>query len=54
VDDYIKEIQNTYQDIYQDIGQLIIVEKGKQKEDRIQDKEVFLYKPYNISLKSSR
>jgi len=54
VDNYIKEIQNTYQDIYQDIEQLIIVEKEKQKKDRIQDKEVFLYKPYDISLKSSR
>ena len=32
----------------------MIVDKGKQKENRIQDKEVFLYKPYNISSKSSR
>ena len=32
----------------------MIVDKEKQKEDRVQDKEVFLYKPYNILLKSSR
>jgi len=34
--------------------QPIIVNKGKQKENKVQDEEVFLYKPYNISSKSSR
>jgi len=32
----------------------MIVDKGKQKEDRVWDEEVFLYKPYKISSKSSR
>jgi len=32
----------------------MIIDKEKQKEERIQDKEVFLYKLYNISLKSSQ
>jgi len=32
----------------------MIVDKGKQKEDRIQDEEVFLYKPCNISSESSK
>ena len=54
VEEYIKTIQNTYQEIHQSTPQLIIVNKRKQKEDRVQDEEVFLYKPYNISSKSSR
>ena len=29
----------------------MIVNKGKQKGDRVQDKKVFLYKSYNISSK---
>jgi len=29
----------------------MIVNKEKQKEDRVQDEEVFLYKPYDISSK---
>jgi len=32
----------------------MIVNKEKQKEDRVQDKEVFLYKSYDILSKSSR
>jgi len=32
----------------------MIIDKEKQKEERIQDKEVFLYKLYYISLKSSQ
>ena len=32
----------------------MIVNKGKQKEDKVQDKKVFLYKLYNISLKSNK
>ena len=32
----------------------MVVDKGKQKEDWIQEEEVFLYKLYNISLKSSK
>lgn len=27
----------------------MVIDKGKQKEGVVQDKEVFLYKPYNIS-----
>jgi len=30
------------------------INKGKQKEDVIQDEKVLLYKPYNISSKESR
>ena len=32
----------------------MVVNKGKQKEEVIQDKEVFLYKPYTMSLELSR
>jgi len=32
----------------------MIVDKGKQKEDRVQDKEIFLYKSYDILLESSK
>ena len=32
----------------------MIVNKEKQKEDKIQDKEVFLHKLYDISSKSSK
>lgn len=53
-DDYIKIIQNAYQDTHYDTPQPIIVNKGKQKEDRIQDEEIFLSKPYNILSKSSK
>ena len=32
----------------------MIVDKGKQKENKIQDEEIFLYKPYNILSKLSK
>jgi len=32
----------------------MVVNKGKQKENRIQDEEIFLYKPYNILSKFSK
>jgi len=51
INSHIKEIQDVYQSTHQEP---IIVNKGKQKEDKIQDEEVFLYKLYNISLKSSK
>lgn len=35
VDSYIKEIQNVYQNTQQDIGQVMIVDKEKQREDRV-------------------
>ena len=54
VEKNIRMIQNTYQGTHQDTLQLMIVDKGKQKKDRVQDEEVFLYKPYDVSLKSSR
>jgi len=31
----------------------MIIDKGKQKEDIVQDEEVLLYKPYDISTSSS-
>jgi len=46
---HIKIIQEACQDIYYNIPQPMIVDKGKQKENRIQDKKIFLYKPYSIS-----
>ena len=54
MDEHIKIIQNTYQKTYDDIPQPMIVNKEKQKEDRVQDKEVFLYEHYNILSKSSK
>ena len=54
VEEYIKTIQNTYQETHQSTPQPIIVNERKQKEDRVQDEEVFLYKPYIISSKLSR
>ena len=54
VEEHIKTIQNTYQKTHQSTLQLMIVNKGKQKEDKVQDKKVFLYKLYNISLKSNK
>jgi len=47
-------IQDVYQDIYEENPQLIVIDKGKQKEDVIQDEEVFLYKPYDILLESNK
>ena len=32
----------------------MIIDKGKQKEKMIQDEEIFLYKPYDISSKSDQ
>ena len=40
--------------MYQSILQPMIVDQEKQKKDRVQDNEVFLYKPHNVSSKSSR
>ena len=54
VNKHIKELQEVYQEIYQDIPQPMVVNKGKQKEKVVQDEEVFLYKPYAISLELSR
>ena len=47
---HIKKIQDVYKINYLNIKQLMIIDKGKQ----IQDKEVFLYKLYDISSKSSQ
>ena len=52
-DNHIRIIQNTYQDIHYNVPQTMIINRREQKENRIQE-EVFLYKPYNILLKSSR
>ena len=52
--EYIKEIQDTYKQENQKVKQLMIVDKGKQQENQVQDKKVLLYKLYNISLKSSK
>jgi len=49
-DNHIKKIQDVYKINYLNIKQLMIIDKGKQ----IQDKEVFLYKLYDISSKSSQ
>jgi len=53
-DNHTIEIQKAYQNKYQELKQPEIVDKGKQKEGRVQDEEVFLYKSYDISSKSSR
>ena len=53
-DNHIIELQKTYQNKYQELKQPEIVNKEKQKEKRVQDKKVFLYKPYDISSKSSK
>jgi len=45
---HIKKIQDVYKNDH--LEPMII---DKRKEDRVQDKEVFLYKPYDISSKSS-
>ena len=36
------------------VKQPITVNKGKQQEDQVQNKEVFLYKPYDILSKFSK
>lgn len=46
----VNENIKTLQEIYQDNSQPIIIDKVKQREYVIQDKKVFLYKPYNILL----
>jgi len=50
VNEHIKILQEAYQEAYQEIN--IVQDKEKQKEEVIQDKEVFLYKLYSISLSS--
>ena len=53
-DNHIKKMQDAYKNKQLDEEQLIVVNKGKQKEDWIQEKEVFLYKLYDISLRFSK
>ena len=48
--EHIKEIHNVYKQEDQGVKQLMIVDKEKQWENQVQDKEVFLYKLYNINL----
>ena len=43
---YIKEIQDTHQNEYQEVKQLKTSDKEKQQENQVQDKEVLLYKLY--------
>ena len=45
-DKHIKEIQDTYKQEDQEMKKLVVNNKEKQQ---VQDKEVFLYKLYNIS-----
>ena len=52
VDKHIKILQEVYQDSYWDTLQLMIIDKGKQKKNTVQD-EVLLYKSYNILTSSS-
>jgi len=54
MEEHIKMIQEAYQETYQEVPQPMNIDKGKQKEGITQDKEVFLYKLYNISLESSK
>ena len=54
VEKHIKTIQNAYQKTYKSTPQPMIVDKKKQKEDKVQDKEVLLYKHYDILSKSSK
>jgi len=49
IENHIKMIQDTYQESYHSSPQLMTIDKEKQKEGVIQDKEVFLYKLYTIS-----
>ena len=53
-DNHIKEIQDVYKIEQINEEQLIIVNERKQRKDQVQDKEVFLYKLYDISSKSSK
>ena len=52
-DNHIKKIQDVYKTNHPNIEHPIIINKEKQKEEIVQDKEVFLYKLYGISSKSS-
>ena len=45
---YIKEIQDIYKQEDQRVKQPVTFDKEKQQENQVQDKEVFLYKLYNI------
>ena len=45
-DEHIKEIQDTYKQEDQEMKKLVVNNKEKQQ---VQDKEVFLYRLYNIS-----
>ena len=53
-DEHIKKIQNVYKQEGQEIEQPIIVDKGKQWDNQVQDEEVLLYKLYNISSYKSK
>ena len=53
VETHIKEIQEVYQELPQEMYQLMDINKGKQKKGIVQDEEVFLYKSYNISSEES-
>ena len=54
VEVYIKEIQKAYQELSQETHQPMDINKEKQKEGIVQDEEMFLYKPYNISSEKSQ
>ena len=45
---YIKEIQDIYKQEDQRVKQPVTFDKEKQQENQVQDKEVFLYKLYNL------
>ena len=45
IEEHIKEIQDTYKQEDIVVKKLQIIDKGKQ---RVEEEEVFLYKPYNI------
>ena len=51
---HIKEIQDAYKQEDLRVKQSMIVNKGEQWKDQIQNEEVLLYKPYNILSKSSK
>ena len=53
VETHIKEIYEAYQELPQETHQPININKEKQKEGVVQDEEVLLYKPYNISSEDS-
>ena len=46
--EHIKEIQDIYKQEDQRVKQPMTVDKGKQWENQVQDKEVFLYKLYKL------